>query len=98
MSLMCFFVGFFGLALLPVGLDFAVEITYPMPESISSGLMLVSANVFGATFSIASSILIGTLTEKHAGTKISMGMFLMFAIIASILFFFVKQDLRRIAM
>ena len=95
---MCFFVGFFGLALLPVGLDFAVEITYPMPEAISSGLMLTSCNIFGSIFSISGSVLIGALPENHEGTKISMISFTVFAMVASTIFFFVKQDLRRIAM
>lgn len=96
-SIMCAFVGFFGLALLPVGLDFAVEITYPLPEAISSGLMLTSCNVFGSMFSISGSILIGAY-DTHMGTEISMGIYLGFSVVATIIFFFVKQDLKRIAM
>ena len=92
----CFFIGFFGLALLPVGLDYAVEITYPVPEAVSCGLMLTSANVFGFTFSVYASILIGVFDENHDGIKYSMITFIVFIPLASVIAMFVKEDLRRI--
>ena len=39
-SLACMVVGGVSLSSLPVGIDFAVEITHPVPESISSGLLM----------------------------------------------------------
>lgn len=39
-SLSCFIVGFASVSILPVGIDFGVELTHPIPESISSGLLM----------------------------------------------------------
>lgn len=36
----CLLVGFVLIPILPVGIDFGVEITHPIPESISSGLLM----------------------------------------------------------
>jgi len=37
-SLACFFVGFSSVAVLPVGIDFGVELTHPIGEAISTGV------------------------------------------------------------
>jgi len=89
-------VGFFGLAVLPIGLDFGVELTYPVPESVSCGLMLSSVNAFGTVFSICCSVMIGQLDNNHLGTKASILGMTVFVVIGFILMFFVKNDLRRI--
>lgn len=39
-SVASFIVGSATISVLPVGIDFAVEISHPIPESISSGLLL----------------------------------------------------------
>merc|ERR1719209_2268123 len=41
------FLGFFMTGYLPVGFEFAAEITYPESEGTSSGLLNASAQVFG---------------------------------------------------
>lgn len=41
-SAACFIVGSVTISVLPVGIDFAVEISHPVPESISSGLLMSS--------------------------------------------------------
>lgn len=38
----CFIVGFASVSILPVGIDFGVELTHPIAESISSGLLMSS--------------------------------------------------------
>ena len=55
----CFCIGFFGLTVLPIGIDFGVELTYPSPEAVSSGLLLTAANFFGTIFSVAGAVMIG---------------------------------------
>ncbi|XP_036286697.1 feline leukemia virus subgroup C receptor-related protein 2 isoform X2 [Pipistrellus kuhlii] len=45
--------GFFMTGYLPLGFEFAVELTYPESEGISSGLLNVSAQVFGIIFTIS---------------------------------------------
>lgn len=39
-ALTCFVVGFSSVSILPVGIDFGVELTFPVAESISSGLLM----------------------------------------------------------
>nr|XP_014352061.1 PREDICTED: feline leukemia virus subgroup C receptor-related protein 1 isoform X2 [Latimeria chalumnae] len=44
--------GFFMTGYLPLGFEFAVEITYPEPEGTSSGLLNAFAQVFGIIFTL----------------------------------------------
>ncbi|KAB0397472.1 hypothetical protein E2I00_019708, partial [Balaenoptera physalus] len=44
---------FFMTGYLPLGFEFAVELTYPESEGISSGLLNMSAQVFGIIFTIS---------------------------------------------
>ena len=44
---------FMGFGMIPVfstGLVFAVELSYPVPEAISNGMMILSSTVFGTVF------------------------------------------------
>uniref|UniRef100_A0A8C5MHS1 Choline/ethanolamine transporter FLVCR1 n=1 Tax=Leptobrachium leishanense TaxID=445787 RepID=A0A8C5MHS1_9ANUR len=45
--------GFFMTGYLPLGFEFAVEITYPESEGTSSGLLNASAQIFGILFTLA---------------------------------------------
>lgn len=45
-------VGFFMTGYLPVGFEFAAELTYPEPEVTSSGLLNASAQLFGIILTI----------------------------------------------
>ncbi|MEQ2291780.1 Feline leukemia virus subgroup C receptor- protein 2, partial [Ameca splendens] len=56
--------GFFMTGYLPLGFEFAVELTFPESEGISSGLLNCSAQIFGIVFTIGQGKLIdkwGTL-------------------------------------
>ena len=44
--------GFFMTGYLPLGFEFAAEITYPEPEATTSGLFNASAQVFGIVLTI----------------------------------------------
>lgn len=44
--------GFFMTGYLPVGFEFAAELTYPEPEGTSSGLLNAGAQVFGISFTM----------------------------------------------
>ena len=46
------------LALLAVGIDFAVELTYPVAESISTGLLMSMGNLIGLFLTLILSIVI----------------------------------------
>uniref|UniRef100_A0A8D1ICE2 Choline/ethanolamine transporter FLVCR1 n=1 Tax=Sus scrofa TaxID=9823 RepID=A0A8D1ICE2_PIG len=50
--------GFFMTGYLPLGFEFAVEITYPESEGTSSGLLNAAAQIFGILFTLAQGKLI----------------------------------------
>uniref|UniRef100_A0A8D2IRM5 Feline leukemia virus subgroup C cellular receptor 1 n=1 Tax=Varanus komodoensis TaxID=61221 RepID=A0A8D2IRM5_VARKO len=53
--------GFFMTGYLPLGFEFAVEITYPESEGTSSGLLNASAQIFGIIFTLVQ----GKLTTDY---------------------------------
>ncbi|XP_069464642.1 choline/ethanolamine transporter FLVCR1 [Ambystoma mexicanum] len=82
--------GFFMTGYLPLGFEFAVEITYPESEGTSSGLLNASAQIFGILFTLAQ----GKLTTDY--NPLAGNIFLcawMFAGI--ILTALIKSDLKR---
>ncbi|XP_035665722.1 solute carrier family 49 member A3-like [Branchiostoma floridae] len=44
---LCGIFGFFGFALYPISMELAIEVTYPVAEATSSGLLIVSGQVWG---------------------------------------------------
>ncbi|VDO11389.1 unnamed protein product [Rodentolepis nana] len=50
--------GSFQSGFLPLGFEFAAEITYPIDEAITTGLLNTSASVFGIAFTYSSSALL----------------------------------------
>ena len=60
----CFFVGFASISILPVGIDFGVELTHPVAESVSSGLLMSAGNFIGIFLTLAASYLITYLGNK----------------------------------
>jgi len=55
-SISCFIVGASSVSILPVGIDFAVEITHPVPESISSGLLTAFGQFMGIIYTVTVSL------------------------------------------
>eukprot|EP00352_Strombidinopsis_acuminata_P005577 CAMPEP_0176369182 /NCGR_PEP_ID=MMETSP0126-20121128/23114_1 /TAXON_ID=141414 ORGANISM="Strombidinopsis acuminatum, Strain SPMC142" /NCGR_SAMPLE_ID=MMETSP0126 /ASSEMBLY_ACC=CAM_ASM_000229 /LENGTH=142 /DNA_ID=CAMNT_0017727727 /DNA_START=866 /DNA_END=1294 /DNA_ORIENTATION=+ len=60
-ALTAFLVGFATIPILPVGIDFAVELTYPVGEPISSGVVMSAGQFCGIIFTIMSSLLISNM-------------------------------------
>ncbi|KAG2457414.1 FLVC2 protein, partial [Polypterus senegalus] len=54
---------FFMTGYLPIGFEFAVELTYPESEGTSSGLLNVSAQIFGILFTIVQGQLIDSFSS-----------------------------------
>lgn len=81
--------GFFMTGYLPLGFEFAAEITYPESEGTSSGLLNASAQVFGIVCTtIASSIL--NYSDLYSN------LFLVAALLlGSLITVFIKSELRR---
>ncbi|XP_040598669.1 feline leukemia virus subgroup C receptor-related protein 2 isoform X2 [Mesocricetus auratus] len=82
--------GFFMTGYLPLGFEFAVELTYPESEGMSSGLLNVSAQVFGIIFTISQ----GQIIDNY-GTEPGNIFLCVFLALGSALTAFIKADLRR---
>ncbi|XP_039992689.1 feline leukemia virus subgroup C receptor-related protein 2 isoform X2 [Xiphias gladius] len=82
--------GFFMTGYLPLGFEFAVELTYPESEGTSSGLLNCSAQIFGIIFTISQ----GKIIDKW-GTLGGNIFLCIFLLIGSILTGLIKADLRR---
>uniref|UniRef100_S4RP25 Major facilitator superfamily (MFS) profile domain-containing protein n=1 Tax=Petromyzon marinus TaxID=7757 RepID=S4RP25_PETMA len=82
--------GFFMTGYLPLGFEFAAEITYPESEGTSSGLLNASAQIFGLIFTLVQ----GKLTTLYS--PLAGNIFLCaFLLLGSILTALIKSDLRR---
>ncbi|XP_014446555.1 feline leukemia virus subgroup C receptor-related protein 2 isoform X2 [Tupaia chinensis] len=82
--------GFFMTGYLPLGFEFAVELTYPESEGISSGLLNVSAQVFGIIFTISQ----GQIIDNY-GTMPGNIFLCVFLFLGATLTAFIRADLRR---
>uniref|UniRef100_UPI00358FD080 heme transporter FLVCR1-like isoform X2 n=1 Tax=Myxine glutinosa TaxID=7769 RepID=UPI00358FD080 len=82
--------GFTMTGYLPVGFEYAVELTYPESEGTSSGLLNASAQLFGLLF---------TLLQGHLNRFfppfVGNGLICIFLFIGSILTAIIKSELRR---
>lgn len=82
--------GFFMTGYLPLGFEFAVELTYPESEGTSSGLLNCSAQVFGIIFTICQ----GKIMDSF-GTLAGNLFLCAFLLIGTIITGCIKSDLRR---
>ncbi|XP_054435533.1 feline leukemia virus subgroup C receptor-related protein 2-like [Pteronotus mesoamericanus] len=82
--------GFFMTSYLPLGFEFAVELTYPESEGMSSGLLNVSAQVFGIIFTISQGQIINNYGTMHGNIFLCV-----FLTLGAALTAFIKADLRR---
>ncbi|XP_062066305.1 heme transporter FLVCR1 [Lepus europaeus] len=82
--------GFFMTGYLPLGFEFAVEITYPESEGTSSGLLNAAAQVFGILFTLAQGKLTSDYSPRAGNIFLCAWMF-----VGIILTALIKSDLRR---
>uniref|UniRef100_A0A3B5Q8P0 FLVCR choline and putative heme transporter 2 n=1 Tax=Xiphophorus maculatus TaxID=8083 RepID=A0A3B5Q8P0_XIPMA len=82
--------GFFMTGYLPLGFEFAAELTYPESEGTSSGLLNCSAQVFGIIFTICQGKII-----DNFGTLAGNIFLCVFLLIGSAMTGLIKSDLRR---
>jgi MFS family permease len=85
-------IGLFAIPILPVCFAFAVELTYPMPEAMSNGMMLLPSKIYGAILGVIA----GHLAEINPLYTIFL--FMLNTAITTIAALFIKEDLRRINM
>ena len=83
--------------IMAVAFDFGVELTYPIGESFSTGVLMSSGQLFGIIYTVSSSVLIDQYDTKveAKGSKISYIIVSVAAGFALVLSIFLKQDLRR---
>ncbi|XP_069805808.1 choline/ethanolamine transporter FLVCR2 [Dendropsophus ebraccatus] len=82
--------GFFMTGYLPLGFEFAAELTHPESEGTSSGLLNVSAQVFGLIFTTAQ----GQILDRF-GIQAGNIFLCCFLLIGAIITGFIRSDLRR---
>ncbi|NP_001414554.1 FLVCR choline and heme transporter 1 [Rattus norvegicus] len=82
--------GFFMTGYLPLGFEFAVEITYPESEGTSSGLLNTAAQIFGILFTLAQGKLTTDYNPEAGNIFLCAWMF-----VGIILTALIKSDLRR---
>lgn len=82
--------GFFMTGYLPLGFEFAVEITYPESEGTSSGLLNASAQIFGILFTLVQGKLTSDYGPKEGNIFLCVWMF-----VGLILTALIKADLKR---
>ncbi|CAL4069882.1 unnamed protein product, partial [Meganyctiphanes norvegica] len=82
--------GAFMTGYLPVGFEFAAELTYPESEGTSSGLLNASAQVFGILCTIAAGHLLKDYGDQPANLLL-----VAVLLVGTILTAFIREDLRR---
>ncbi|KAL4430218.1 hypothetical protein ABPG74_014777 [Tetrahymena malaccensis] len=94
LQLFAFFLyGFFATPLIPISLEFACEITFPISETISSGLIYKSGQLFGVLHIIISTEAIGIDSQNNV--YICLGIGLIIQIIGLLCIIFVDETLKR---
>ena len=83
-------IGFFAIPITPLCFAFTVELSYPVHESISNGMLILPSKIFGALMSILSSVL-ANIAPVNA-----IMLFCINVAIAVVCSLFVVEDLRRL--
>uniref|UniRef100_A0A6B2EFF3 Choline/ethanolamine transporter FLVCR1 n=1 Tax=Phlebotomus kandelakii TaxID=1109342 RepID=A0A6B2EFF3_9DIPT len=82
--------GFFMTGYLPVGFEFAAELTYPEPEGTSAGILNAAAQVFGIIFTMGYAEVLNNFGDVAA--NVTMGVML---VVGTIVTAVIGSDLRR---
>lgn len=83
--------GFFCIPMSPISFAFCVELTYPTPEAVSVGMILLPAKIYGAILSV-----VGSLLAKKLSPLYAIGLFTINNLIAAVGSFFIIEELRRL--
>jgi purine-cytosine permease-like protein len=85
-----FFLGLFVIPLAPVSYAFAVELTFPVPEQVSNGIIILPAKFFGTALGITC----GIISQKNP--QYALGIFSINALLSFLASLYIKEDLRRL--
>lgn len=83
--------GLFAVPMSLISFSFSVELTYPTPDAVSNGMMVLASKIYGALLSV-----IGGVLAKKADPLYAIGLFTVNNLIAFIASFFIVEELRRL--
>lgn len=90
------FVGASVIPVIPVSYAFAVELTYPCPEAMSNGMMILPSQIFGAALGVLAGIICEMPADPKDGPLYTLTLFIASAIVSFVCSFFIKEELRRL--
>ena len=100
-SLNLAFIGFSVIPIIPISYGFAVELTFPIPEAVSNGMMILPSQIFGAIMGFVAGIICSSTEnlpepENQWGPKYTIILFASSALVGAICSLFIVEDLRRL--
>jgi len=85
--------GFLMLPFIPIALEYVCELTFPVAEATSAGLMITCAQVFGAGMGIVVDLILGEKNKKNS--VIGLGVLIILASLGVFGQIMTNQDLKR---
>ncbi|KAJ2940731.1 hypothetical protein O0L34_g14842 [Tuta absoluta] len=82
--------GFFMTGYLPVGFEFASEVTYPEPEGTTSGILNAVVQVFGICLTLLYEYMLGAIKDRWANVVLCV-----LLAVGTVITALIKSDLRR---
>ena len=82
--------GFALVPIAPVSYAFSVELTYPSPESISNGMMILVGKMYGFILGLIAGAL------SNSSPLYALIPYFLNTIVSSVAGFFIQEDLRRL--
>jgi len=100
---LAFFQGAISLPILSIALDFGVELTHPIGESFSTGILMCSGQIFGIIYTIISSEMLQNMTVRDdkdivtdpAGANGSLVLLTIVCAVGAVCSLFITNDIRR---
>ena len=92
-AITCFFLGFFMVSIMAVSFDYGVELTYPIGESFSTGVLMSSGQIWGIIYTIICSRLIDS--KGADGSILSLMIFIIATGFSVLVCVFLQEKLKR---
>ena len=83
-------IGFTVIPIIPISYAFSVELTFPVPESLSNGMIILPSQIYGTLLGVTAS----KLSEQSPHYAIAL--FFISALVGAVASLFIKEELRRL--